>query len=175
MKKIFTKLTLTLVMMVGLCAFAIGQRTITGVITDAESGEPLIGANVLIKGSGTGTITDIDGSYSLNVPEGADMIVISYTGYTDQELTLGASDVLNIALSQGSVLDEVVVIGYGSQSKKEITSAVESISAEEFNQGPITDPAQLLQGKVAGLQVYNRGGDPNQTATIRLRGISTIC
>lgn len=160
--------------MVGLCAFAIGQRTITGVITDADNNDPLIGANVLVQGSSLGTITDIDGSYSLSVPDDATALVVSYTGYTDQIIALGSSNTVNISLAQGALLDEVVVVGYGSQTKKEITSAVESISAEEFNQGPITDPAQLLQGKVAGLQVYNRGGDPNQAATIRLRGISTI-
>ena len=174
MKKLFIKLTFTLVLMVGLCAFAIGQRTVTGVITDADNGDPLIGANVLVQGSSLGTITDIDGSYSLSVPDDAAALLVSYTGYTDQVIALGSSNTLNVSLAQGALLDEVVVVGYGSQTKKEITSAVESISAEEFNQGPITDPAQLLQGKVAGLQVYNRGGDPNQAATIRLRGISTI-
>lgn len=157
------------------CNFAIAQRTITGTITDAETGETLIGANVLVAGTSSGTVTDLDGSYSLQVPDGATQIEFSYTGYTSQTITLGASNVLDVKLTAGETLDEVVVVGYGTQKEKEITSAVTSVDAEEFNQGPITDPAQLLQGKVAGLQVYNRGGDPNgQSKTIRLRGISTV-
>ena len=83
--------------------------------------------------------------------------------------------VVDLALSAGELLDEIVVVGYGTQKEKEITSSVTSVDAEDFNQGPINDPAQLLQGKVAGLQVYNRGGDPNgQSNVIRLRGISTV-
>ena len=89
-------------------------------------------------------------------------------------IALGSSNVVDVALSAGALLDEVVVVGYGSQKQKEITSSVVSVSAEEFNQGPITDPAQLLQGKVAGLQVYNRGGNPNAASNIRVRGISTV-
>ena len=167
-------MTVTFALLLGLCSFAIGQRTIIGVVTDAENGDPLIGANVLVQGTSTGTITDIDGSYSLNVPEGATALVVSYTGYTDKTVELGSENVVDISLSAGQLLDEVVVVGYGSQSQKEITSAVVSVSEEEFNQGPINDPAQLLQGKVAGLQVYNRGGDPNNSSTIRMRGISTV-
>jgi len=150
------------------------QRTITGTITDADNGDPLIGATVVVKGASQGTITDFDGKYSLDVPGEGAVLEFSYTGYQSQEITVGAGNEINAALAAGTLLDEVVVVGYGSQSQKEITSAVTSVSAEEFNKGPITDPAQLLQGKVAGLQVYNRGGDPNGNTTIRLRGISTI-
>lgn len=155
--------------------FAFAQRTITGTVTDSESGEALIGANVLVVGTSTGAVTDLDGNYSIDLPDGASQLEFSYTGYTSQTITLGASNVIDITLSAGETLDEVIVVGYGTQKEKEITSSVTSVDAEEFNQGPITDPAQLLQGKVAGLQVYNRGGDPNgQSKTIRLRGISTV-
>lgn len=155
--------------------FAFAQRTITGVVTDAETGESLIGANVLVLGTSSGTVTDLDGNYSIELPDGSTQLEFSYTGYTSQTVTVSTSDVLDISLAAGETLDEVVVVGYGTQKEKEITSSVTSVDAKEFNQGPITDPSQLLQGKVAGLQVYNRGGDPNNgNRTIRLRGISTV-
>jgi len=128
----------------------------------------------LLTGTSVGTITDFDGNYSLEVPADATQIEVSYTGYTSATVDIGTSNVLDIALSAGTLLDEIVVTGYGTQKEKEITSAVVEVGAEEFNQGVISDPAQLLQGKVAGLQVYNRGGNPNQKATIRLRGLSTV-
>lgn len=163
-----------LLLAVLLCNFAIAQQKITGTVTDAESGETLIGANILVEGTSTGTVTDFDGNYTLNVPENAKNLVFSYTGYSSQTVAIDDRTEINVSLSAGQQLDEVVVVGYGSQKEKEITSAVTSVSADEFNQGPITDPAQLLQGKVAGLQVYNRGGDPNGQSVIRLRGISTV-
>lgn len=157
-----------------LCNFTFAQRTITGTVTDAETGESLIGANILVVGSSTGTITDFDGTYSLNVSNDAKELEFSYTGYSSQRVEIGSQTTIDVSLSAGQQLDEVVVVGYGSQKEKEITSAVTSVGAEDFNRGPITDPSQLLQGKVAGLQVYNRGGDPNGQSVIRLRGISTV-
>lgn len=173
MKSFLTKWSFSLFLIIGMTAAGISQKTISGVVSDASNGEALIGANVLVKGTATGTITDIDGSYSVQVAEG-DVLVISYAGYTDQEITVGASSTINVALEAGKLLDEVVVVGYGTQKAKEVTSAVVSVGREKFNQGPISDPVQLLQGKVSGLQVYNRGGDPNRSSTIRLRGISTV-
>lgn len=160
---------------VAFCNFAIGQSTITGTVTDAQTGETLIGANILVVGTSTGTITDFDGTYSLSVPADAKQLEFSYTGYAAQTIDINGRTVIDVQMSAGELLDEVVVVGYGTQKEKEITSSVTSVGAEDFNQGPITDPAQLLQGKVAGLQVYNRGGDPNgQSSVIRLRGISTV-
>ena len=159
---------------VAMCNLAVAQ-TITGTVTDAETGEELIGANILVVGTSSGTITDFDGSYSLTLPADAKQLEFSYTGYASQVIDINGRTVIDLAMSAGELLDEVVVVGYGTQKEKEITSAVTSVGADEFNQGPITDPAQLLQGKVAGLQVYNRGGDPNsQNSVIRLRGISTV-
>ena len=172
MKKLFTLaiMALTLVLMTSSTLSA--QRTISGVVSD-DTGESLIGANILEKGTANGTITDLDGSFSLSVADGA-TLVFSFTGFTEQEIALGASDVINVTLAAGELLDEVVVTGYGTQSKKEVTSSVVKLGKEDFNQGAISDPAQLLQGKVAGLQIYNRGGNPNASSTIRLRGISTV-
>lgn len=173
MKRFLSEFTFSLILALGLGVSVSAQKVISGTVTDAANNDPLIGANVLIKGTGTGTITDIDGTYSLRASEG-DVLIFSYAGYTDQEITVGASGTINIALAAGRLLDEVVVVGYGTQRTKEVTSAVVSVSKEQFNQGPISDPAQLLQGKVSGLQIYNRGGDPNRASTIRMRGISTV-
>lgn len=173
MRGFLTKLTISLFFVIGISSSVLAQKTVSGKVTDTNNGEALIGANVLVKGTDDGTITDIDGSYSLKASEGQ-VLVFSYTGYTDQEIAVGSSSTVDVQLSAGELLDEVVVIGYGTQKEKEITSAVVSVSNEEFNRGPIADPAQLLQGKVAGLQIYNRGGDPNRPSTIRMRGISTV-
>lgn len=165
---------LTLVLAIAISSFTFAQRTITGKITDDANGEPLISATVLETGTTNGTITDFDGNYSLTVSDGATQLEISYTGYATQTVEIGALTTIDVSLAAGTILDEIVVTGYGTQKEKEITSAVVEVGAEEFNQGVISDPAQLLQGKVAGLQVYNRGGNPNQKATIRLRGLSTV-
>lgn len=171
----FTKWFL-FVLAMGCANLAFSQRTISGSITDASTGEPLIGANILVVGTSSGTITDFDGNYTLEISADANELDVSYTGYGSQRYAIPTDgNVLNMTLTPGELLEEIVVVGYGTQKEKEITSSVTSVDAEEFNQGPITDPAQLLQGKVAGLQVYNRGGDPNtQSRTIRLRGISTV-
>ena len=173
MKRFLTKFTFSLFLVLGMTASMMGQKMISGTITDAANGDALIGANVLVKGTGNGTITDIDGTFSLKAAEGS-VLVISYTGYIDQEIAVGASSTVNISLAAGKLLEEVVVVGYGTQREKEITSAVVSVGREDFNKGPIADPTQLLQGKVAGLQVYNRGGDPNRASVVRMRGISTV-
>ena len=165
---------LLFVMVMAFSNFVIAQRTITGKVTDASDGEPLIGANVLVFGTGTGTITDYDGNYTVDVPEGDVTLEFSYTGYASQKATIGASNVLDIALSAGSVLDEVVVVGYGTQTREEVTGSVASVKAEDFNQGNITSPAQLLQGKVAGLSISRPGGNPNGSFNIRMRGLSTV-
>ena len=151
------------------------QTTIRGTITDADGGDPLIGANVLVEGTSTGTVTDFDGNFELTVPTGASALRVSYTGYASQTVPLVAGQtVYNLEMSAGESLQEVVVVGYGTQSQQEVTSAVTSVKEEDFNQGVVNNPTQLVQGKVAGLQIATPGGDPNQTPTIRLRGLSTL-
>lgn len=150
------------------------ERTVTGTVTDVETGETVPGANVIEKGTTNGTTTDLDGNYSLSVGEGA-TLVISFVGYRQMEIEVGSRSVIDANLELDvAQLAEVVVVGYGTQEKKEITSAVASVSAEEFNQGNITDPTQLLQGKVAGLSITRPGGNPNGGYNIRLRGLSTF-
>lgn len=158
-----------------LCNFAIAQnRTLTGKVTDKNSGESLIGANIIVSGTSTGTVTDFDGAYSLQVPADAKELEFSYTGYTSQRIAIGASNVIDIQLSAGQSLDEVVVTGYGSQKTREVSSAIVNVNADKFNGGNITSAAQLLQGKVAGLTIARPGGNPNEGFNIRLRGLSSL-
>ncbi|RMD68227.1 MAG: SusC/RagA family TonB-linked outer membrane protein [Bacteroidetes bacterium] len=170
----FSRHLVLLLLALSLGNFALAQRTVRGTVTDAETGEPLIGANVLVEGTSTGTITDLDGTFSLEVPEGATALEISYTGYQTARVGLGASNVYDVALQPGTALDEVVVVGYGTKKAKEVTSSVASVKAEDFNQGNVNDPTQLLQGKVAGLTISRPGSDPNAGFTMRLRGLSTV-
>lgn len=150
------------------------QREISGTVTDAGSGDPLIGANILILGTSTGTITDFDGSFSLQVPDDATTLRISYTGYTDQEVDISNGTSFDIQLAEGTALEEIVVTGYGTAKSKEVTSAITSVKEEDFNNGSIQSPAQLLQGKVAGLTISRPGGNPNNSFNIRLRGLSSV-
>lgn len=170
----FLKHALLLISLVMMGNLASAQRTISGTVTDAETKEPLIGAAVAVAGTTKGAITDFDGKYSLELPEGTTSLRFSYTGYNTVTMEVGASNVIDLAMEAGTVLDEVVVIGYGTRKAKEVTSAITSVKAEDFNQGNVADPAQLLQGKVAGLSIARPGGNPNQGFNIRLRGLSTI-
>lgn len=149
------------------------DRTVTGTVTATEEG-PLPGVNVLVKGTTTGTVTDLDGNYRLTVPEGNDVIVFSSIGYQTQEITIDNRSAIDVILAPDvQSLEEIVVVGYGTQEKKEITSAVTSVKAEEFNAGNINNPSQLIQGKVAGLVIAKPGGDPTGNFNIRLRGTSS--
>ncbi len=152
----------------------IHQRVITGTVVD-ENGVPLAGTSVSEKGTANGSKTDSAGYFSLNVQAIEATLVVSYVGYKLQEIPLSGQTNLRITLlADAAHLNEVVVIGYGTQRRKELTGAVASVRAEDFNTGNITNPAQLLQGKVAGLSITNPGSNPNAGYTIRLRGLSTF-
>ena len=146
-------------------------QSVSGTVSSEDG--PLPGATVVVKGTSNGTSTDFDGNFTIAADADA-ILVVSFVGFTSQEVAVGGQDQISVMLAADNELEEVVVTGYGSQRSKEITAAVVKIDEEEFNKGTINDASQLLQGKVAGLQVYNRGGDPNAGATIRLRGISTV-
>lgn len=150
------------------------NKTVTGKVTSSDDGSSLPGVNVLEKGTSNGTVTDADGNFSINVGSDA-VLVFSFVGYNSQEVAVGSQSSVSVVLqSDITSLSEVVVVGYGTQEKKEITSAVVSLDEKAFNRGNINDPTQLLQGKVPGLSIYNRGGNPNSNSIIRLRGISTV-
>ncbi|MCB0629110.1 MAG: SusC/RagA family TonB-linked outer membrane protein [Saprospiraceae bacterium] len=166
---------LLVVLAVCLTNLAFSQRTISGSVTDSQSGEPLIGANILVVGTSSGTITDFDGNYTLEIPADASELDVSYTGYGSERVAIPTgTDVLNMTLTPGEMLEEIVVVGYGTQKSKEVTSAITSIKEEDFNSGNLNNPTQLLQGKVAGLTISRPGGDPNAGVNIRLRGLSTL-
>jgi TonB-dependent starch-binding outer membrane protein SusC len=170
---LFVRRYLAVVMVLG-AASAFAQQSVSGKITSSDDGSGIPGVNVLEKGTTNGTVSDADGSYTINAGSGA-TLVFSFVGYLSQEVSVGSQTSLNVTLqSDITSLSEVVVVGYGTQDKKELTSSVVTVSAKDFNKGNINDPTQLLQGKVAGLSIYNRGGDPNSAAIIRLRGLSTV-
>ncbi|HFA50512.1 MAG TPA: SusC/RagA family TonB-linked outer membrane protein [Bacteroidetes bacterium] len=154
-------------------AIVFGQKTITGTVTDADTGEPLIGVNILISGTASGTVTDFDGSYSLELTDGAKSLVFSYTGYETQEYVLDGSGVINISLTSGELLEEVVVIGYGTVKREDVTGSLQSVSAKDFNRGSITGPQELLSGKIPGVTINTDGG-PGSGSRIRIRGESSL-
>ncbi|MBR9999116.1 MAG: SusC/RagA family TonB-linked outer membrane protein, partial [Cyclobacteriaceae bacterium] len=163
-----------LVLLAGTVVFA-QERTVSGRVTDSETGEGIPGVNILIQGTTSGSVTDIDGSYTVEVPSGETTLLFSYVGYKTQAVEVGNQSTLDIALeSDITALSEIVVVGYGTQEKKEITSAVASVKAEDFNQGNVQNAAQLVQGKVAGLSIAKPGGNPNAGYDVRLRGLPSI-
>ena len=149
-------------------------KTISGTVGSEEEG-PLPGVNVLVKGTSTGTVTDIEGNYNLSVPAGSDTLVFSSIGYANQEVGIGSQTTINVTLGEDiQSLSEVVVIGYGTQDKRDVTGAVNSISSENFNQGVIVSPEQLIQGRSAGVQITNSSGEPGGGSNIRIRGTSSV-
>ena len=169
MKHLFLLLTL-----LSFSLIALAQQKVTGKVKDS-SGEPVIGASVVVKGNNTmGTITDFDGNFMLDVPTKS-VLVISYIGYVTQEVPTAGKKSLEIILKEDTkTLDEVVVIGYGTQRKGDVTSSVASVKADNFVKGAVKDVGQLIQGKVAGLAITNPNGDPTGSTQIRLRGTNTI-
>ncbi len=150
------------------------QIQITGTITDAVTGEALPGVNVLVEGSLIGTITDVNGEYSLKFPQRSTFLVYSFIGYASERIKVDGQIVINVKLKTDvKSLDDVVVVGYGKSRKRDITGSVSSISVAETNTGVYSSPAQMLQGKVPGLSI-TRSGDPTQSPSITLRGPSTL-
>ena len=149
------------------------QQTVTGKVTD-ENGEPLPGATVLEMGTTNGTITDVDGKFSLSVNEGV-VILVSFVGYKPQEVQIGSETFLNISMVPDyESLEEVVVVGYGTQRKSDLTGSVTSIKSEEISNVPVARLDQSLQGKAAGVQVTSVNGAPGSGTTIRIRGGNSI-
>ena len=145
--------------------------TVKGVVLD-NTGMAIIGANVLVKGTGNGTSTNIDGNFTIKANKG-DIIAVSYIGYQPQEQP--ASELMKFVLHENEeLLDEVVVIGYGTVKKTDLTGSITAIKAEDINRGAVTSPDQMLQGKVPGLLVTPAAGDPTGSATIRIRGAASL-
>jgi TonB-dependent starch-binding outer membrane protein SusC len=159
--------------------FAIGftfaqGRVVKGKVTSAAEG-PLPGVNILLQGTTTGTMTDAGGNYSISVPNAQTVLVYSFISYTTQSVTVGDQSTIDIVLVPAvSALNEVVVTGYGTQRKKDITGAVSNIKSDDFNKGAISNASQLIAGKAAGVMVTNSSGDPGANASIRIRGNSSV-
>ncbi|NGP87040.1 SusC/RagA family TonB-linked outer membrane protein [Fodinibius halophilus] len=170
------KLLITSCLILGLALPGLAQITVSGTVTDAETQEVLPGVNVTVNGMSTrGTSTDLDGTYSLEVPSAQDTLTFSFVGYIKQEIPLNGRSTINIELSPDiQQLQDVVVIGYGTQEKDDNTGSVTAVSAEDFNEGAITSPEELFQGKAAGVTVTSNDGAPGSGATIRIRGGSSL-
>ena len=142
---------------------------ITGKVT-TRGGEPLPGVTVVVKGTTNGTATGVDGSYALSVPENAGTLVFSFIGYTNQEKAFNGPGAYNVTLLEDAkALEEVVVVGYGTQRKSDVTGATATVQAKDLNAGVINNPLQAVQGKVAGLNIVAGGGDPNPAAFVSSR------
>lgn len=152
------------------------NKPVTGKVTDSKDGSPIAGASVLIKGSQGGTNTNAEGVFSISVPASATALIISAVGYSDQEVAIAADGtVATVALTAtGGNLNEVVVVGYGTVRRKDITGAVSSVQAKNFNHGVVTSPDQLLQNKVPGLEITNNSGQPGAVTTVKIRGNNSI-
>ena len=171
MKTIFNSVLLALFFVPTL---VLAQTTVTGTVSENTSNLPIPGVNIIVKGTTSGTATDFDGNYALSVNEG-DVLEFSYIGYKSQELTYAGQTTLNVKLLEDTaVLDEVVVIGYGSVKKEDLTGAVDMINSDDFNEGPVLSPQQLISGKVAGVSVTSGGGAPGEGQNIVIRGQGSL-
>ncbi|MDB5020860.1 MAG: hypothetical protein JWQ28_1987, partial [Pedobacter sp.] len=161
-----------------LTANAMAQnKVVSGKVTDSRDGLPLAGVSVMAQGTTVGTKTDAKGVFSLSLPLSTSLLTISNVGYTQKQVQARTGAPIAVALDPTeTTLNEVAVVsvGYGTQRKKDVTGAVSNISAKDFNQGVVINPVSQIQGKVAGLVITQGGGDPNSTASIRLRGQTSI-
>ncbi|HNS29872.1 MAG TPA: TonB-dependent receptor [Tenuifilaceae bacterium] len=150
------------------------EITVTGRVTSAADGEPLIGVTVVIKGTTIGTSTDFNGNYSIKT-KSASILLFSYVGYESQEFSVDGKSVINVSLAEAfESLEEVVVIGYGQVKREDLTGSVSTISAKDFNKGNITTPMELLMGRTSGVQITTNSGAPGAGAIIRIRGGSSL-
>lgn len=150
------------------------EQVLTGTVTDGEDGTPLPGVTILIKGTTTGTTTDFDGNYRLSASYG-DLLIFSYIGYKSQEVLLTGQTSIDMRMTMDiGELEEIVVIGYGTREKKDVTGAMSTITPKDFNPGVISNPAELMQGRIAGVQITPSSGEPGAAISVNVRGVSSI-
>jgi TonB-dependent starch-binding outer membrane protein SusC len=172
-KGLMQMFSLAVAMLMSLGVYA-QDRTVSGTVTDAGDGSGLPGVSIQVKGTNKGTQTGTDGSYKIAVPSNA-TLVFSFVGYVSQEIAAGSRTMIDVKLAADvKGLEEVVVVGYGTQKRKEISGTVTSVGSKEFNGGVLNNPLQAIQGKVAGLVISRPGGDPNSRPTVRLRGVGSL-
>jgi TonB-dependent SusC/RagA subfamily outer membrane receptor len=164
--------------MVFLCAASsavMAQKTITGKVTGAADGIGLPGVNVIVPGTSSGASTDTKGNYSLSLPAGAKSVLFSFIGYEPQTITVGDKSVINVSLSATTKgLGEVVVVGYGVQSRRDVTGTIASVKGSDIKNIPVPDAAAAIQGRVTGVDIVRSDGAPGSTPSIRIRGTGTI-
>ena len=149
------------------------QQSVSGTVTD-ESGLPLPGATVLVKGTTLGTVTDLDGKFTLEVGE-ADILQISYVGYMSKAVAINGQSIFEVQLEPDATqLEELVVVGYGTQKRSDVTGAIGSVKSEDFNRGVITNPVDLLQGKIAGVNITSTSGEPGANQNVIIRGVGSL-
>ena len=161
------------------CLFAIATyaqtKTVTGKVTDAKDGSPMVGASVVAKGTKTGTQTSADGSFKLVVPSGTSKLVISSVGFASTEVDVRSTAEVSVKLTAATeALSDIVVIGYGTRKVKDVTGSVAQVTEKDFNKGQIASPDQLLQGRTPGVLVTPATGEPGAGATINIRGTGSI-
>ena len=150
-------------------------ETVTGQITDAETGEPLLGVNILEKGTANGVASDFDGNYSIEVGSSDAVLVFSFLGYETTEMVVGSQTKIDLSLGlAANQLDEFVVVAYGKKKKRNLTGSVVSVGGEDIEQTNLQDPVSILQGRAAGVQVISNSGAPGGGMTIRVRGNSSL-
>ena len=177
MKKIrFGLKTLYLVLALFLSFNTFAQSTsVSGTVVSADDGFGLPGVNVIVKGTTNGTVTDFDGNYTLNVADLNATLVFSYIGFTTQEIPLNGQTTVNATMTEdATALDEVVLVGYGTQIKRQVTGSVQTIEAQELADLPVSQVTQKLQGKLAGVQINQTTGKPGQGMSVRIRGQLSI-
>jgi len=151
------------------------SRTVTGKVTSADEPDGIPGVNVRVQGTTVGAITDLDGFYSVNVPQGSDVLAFSFVGFFTQEVAVGGRSVINVELEADvKILGEVVVVGYGEQSKRSVTGAISSVSGDDILNSPVQSFDQALQGKVPGVNIVTPNGVLNNRPVIRVRGVNSI-
>ncbi|MCJ8165948.1 TonB-dependent receptor [Pontibacter sp. E15-1] len=177
MGKLYDSFRSSLLLTVVLCLAqltAFAQTTVSGKVTSSDGREALPGVSIALKGTTTGTVTAVDGTYTLAAPA-TGTLVFSFIGYTPQEVAINGRAVLDVQLAPDiKALEEVVVVGYGTQRRKDVTGAVSSVSAKDFNPGVAVAPEQLMQGKVAGVNIVQDSGQPGSASTVRIRGANSI-
>lgn len=169
---------LLLIAMIALLSVSIafGQtRVVTGTVTEADTGDPIPGANVVLKGTSSGSVTDLDGNYSISVPDENAILVFSFVGFVAEEVLVGNQSIISVSLvSDVTALSEVVVIGYGTAKKSDLTGSVSSVKEADLNKGIYASPDAMLQGRAPGVHVFNNDGTPGGGTTVRIRGNASV-
>lgn len=175
LKLLAQRLVIVLFILLGPFLANAQEKTITGMVMKSSDGSPVAGVSVIPKGSKSGTQTDVDGSYRVSVSSATATLVFSSVGFVTKEVSIDGQTVVNVSLeSKGGDLNEIVVIGYGSARKRDLTGATSSVSEKQFNRGIVTSPDQLIQGKATGVQIVSASGAPNAAISVRIRGNASV-